>query len=487
MTTGASPTRSTSSLSRALAKYGLPVLVCLAVHAVAARTWFIADDFEWLALRFQIHSPSSLLSALFAPRAQGTMRTLSERVYYTVLSALFGLNPVPFHVVAFAVMAANLVLLTWIASRLTGSRVVGTIASILWIANAAQTHTLGLVYLFNQVLCAFFLLAAFYCFLRYTETGQRRYYVAQWACFVLGFGALETMVVYPILAALYAWLFARRYLASTIPLFFVSAAFVAVHLFLVPRTDERYAMYFDVGMLSTLWDYWRLAVSGWPPERAWSSIYFLVTVLVTMSLVVFIRMRPGQRRLAGFLIAWFVVLLLPVLPLRMHISQYYATAPAIGWCILLALALHAAFRQPFAERALTVAAVAFYLLLSIGNIEVGHLRYLHISERVHGLVQRAQAIHNAHPNARVLLAHFDSDLFWYGVWDIPASVVGYPPLLLAPGEERNIDPLMDFSQYVSSSDLAARAIQEGRLVVLDASDPLFTDITQQYRTLYSPR
>lgn len=76
----------------------------------------------------------------------------------------------------------------------------------------------------------------------------------------------------------------------------------------------------------------------------------------------------------------------------------------------------------------------------------------------------------------------DSDLFWYGMWDVPPSVVGYPPLLLAPGEERNIAPLMDFSQYVSTPDAAARDIQEGRVIVLDAAEPTLPDITPQYRS-----
>ena len=72
---------------------------------------------------------------------------------------------------------------------------------------------------YNEALCAFFLLGAFRFLLRYLETGERRYWLLQWACFLLGFGALELNVVYPALAAAYTLLCARKYFLRTLPLF----------------------------------------------------------------------------------------------------------------------------------------------------------------------------------------------------------------------------------------------------------------------------
>src|ERR1700681_231629 len=86
---------------RRVAYYGVPMLFCLAVHQLALKTWFFQDDFAWLALRLDISSPSDLLQALFAPKAQGTIRTLSERLSFLTFSSLFGLNIVPFKVWTF--------------------------------------------------------------------------------------------------------------------------------------------------------------------------------------------------------------------------------------------------------------------------------------------------------------------------------------------------------------------------------------------------
>ncbi len=80
------------SAYRRIAYYGVPMLFCLALHQCALKTWFFQDDFAWLALRLGINSPSDLLHALFAPIAQGTVRTLSERLYFLVFPSLFGLN-----------------------------------------------------------------------------------------------------------------------------------------------------------------------------------------------------------------------------------------------------------------------------------------------------------------------------------------------------------------------------------------------------------
>jgi len=124
------------------------------VHQFALKTWFFQDDFAWLGLRLGVNSSSDLLRAMFSPKAEGTVRTLSERVYFLIFPALFGLNVAPFKVWTFLTELANIALLSQIARRLTGSPLAGFLAAILWTANA----------------------------------GERKYWVWQWIVFLLGFG-----------------------------------------------------------------------------------------------------------------------------------------------------------------------------------------------------------------------------------------------------------------------------------------------------------
>ena len=144
-----------------------------------------------------MHDLRSLWDALFQPRAQGTIRPWSERVFFMGFYALFGLDALPFRVWVFLTQFANLALLASITRRLTGSGAAGLLAAVFWLANSSLAQLMAWTSAYNQILCAFFILLAFHFLLRYIETGQRRYQVFQWCAFLLGFGAQELNVVYP--------------------------------------------------------------------------------------------------------------------------------------------------------------------------------------------------------------------------------------------------------------------------------------------------
>ena len=69
-----------------------PVLISLYLFRRSFRIWFLADDFAWLGLRLSIFSFGDLMTALFAPMAQGTIRTLSERLFFLSFESLYGLE-----------------------------------------------------------------------------------------------------------------------------------------------------------------------------------------------------------------------------------------------------------------------------------------------------------------------------------------------------------------------------------------------------------
>ena len=87
------------------------------------------------------------------------------------LFSLFGLNALPFHIVVFATQFVNLILITVVMRRLTGSSLAAFTAPLLWVVNANINWPLTWTSAYNQVLCSLILLLALYWFLRYTETG----------------------------------------------------------------------------------------------------------------------------------------------------------------------------------------------------------------------------------------------------------------------------------------------------------------------------
>jgi hypothetical protein len=141
----------------------LPLLLLLVLYWPGLTNWFYQDDFGWLNLRHDVHSFQDLGPALFAPKAHGNIRPLGENAYFLALSSLFGVDALPFRIVAFLTQMASLVLLGSIARQMTASRAGGFWAQILWIANSGLAPAMCWTSIYNQILSGFFFLLAF-CF-----------------------------------------------------------------------------------------------------------------------------------------------------------------------------------------------------------------------------------------------------------------------------------------------------------------------------------
>lgn len=472
------------SRGRRIAYYGTPMLFALAVHWLALRTWFRGDDFAWLALPLDLKD-SNLFHVLFFPEAQGTVRTLSERLYFLVFTSIFGLDAPPFRIWAFLTEFANIALVMQIARRLTGSTLAGWIAPVLWVANGALAVAMGWSSAYNEIAFAFFLLLAFRLFLLYIDTGQKRFWIWQWIVFVLGFGALELMVMYPALAALYALCCARVYFRKTLWLFIPSAVFTVVHFAFVPPTaNPAYRMHLDGSVFPTLWHYWLFALGAWrEPPLDWrpALLGLAVALGVTVALVWFAqsRLRRGER-LAAFLAGWLFVVILPVLPLRDHFTEYYAMVPAIGLAILGAYALAEA-RGRLVPVAIALAAL--YLVVSISDVRSVESYYYTRARKVKYLITAIEALHLP-DSGKILLAGIDNDLFWSCFMDDPFRLLGGMRVYLAPGAEQEIEPHPewgDMSKYVITPSDAYLVVSQGQGAIYELQGRGLLDVTPVYK------
>ncbi len=325
------------------------------MHWLDFRAWFRADDFAWLHLSDTIYNFHDLLYAVFGPLAEGTLRPWSERIFFMGGSALFGLDALPYRIVIFATQFANLALVAAIGARLTGSRAAGFWAAIFWIVNTSLMEPLGWACVWNQILCGFFLLLAFWFLLRYIETGARRYNAAQWIVFVLGFGALELNVVYPALAASYTWLCARRRFRGTLAMVPVSVAYFLLHQWVAPAPHTGdYAMHFGASMLRTLWTYWTWSLGpiylSTPLGLSHRKLLFGIGLLTAALAAIMLRQLRARKWAALFCLVWYLAILAPLVPLRDHITEYYPALPVIGLCWLGAWGFAEAWRAGIAAK-----------------------------------------------------------------------------------------------------------------------------------------
>ncbi len=477
--------------ARRAAYWLTPPLLCLLLHGRGLGCWFRGDDFAWLSLDRGIHSFHGFLAALLRPEAQGTLRPLSERAFFMAGYALFGLNPLPFHIVVFMTQFANLALVAWIGDRMAGRRGPGLWAAVFWTLSVAMLYPLGWACVFNQPLCGLCMLSALAFFIRYTETGERRYNVAQWAAFLLGFGALELNVVYPALAAAYALFRARAYLRRTFPLFIPSVVFALVHNRVAPVGREgEYGMHFTGSMLRTLGRYWTWSVG---PSYQWSPFHFpawlfpLGVALVTAGLLAFLaaKVRSGAGA-APFCLAWYLIAIAPVLPLRDHRGEYYVFLPLIGLCWLGGWAFDESVRAAGGRRAVAMALAGVYAFLMVpASVDSWHWFY-GVTQRVRGLVEGVQAAHELHPGKAILLAGVDTDRFWNAVRDDPFELVGADHVYLAPGSEAHIEAhpaLGAIGDFILPEEAVGRALGRDEVVVYDVAGPRLRNITTLYASL----
>lgn len=466
-----------------------PPLLCLALHWHDFHAWFRTDDFAWLGLASGISSWRALFSALFLPLAEGTIRPWSERAFFMAGYSLFGLDALPYRIVIFATQFASLILMAWIGRRLTGSAAAAWLATLFWMANSSTSIPLGWASAYNQVQCGLFLLAAFALFLRYLETGRRGYWIAQWVVFVLGFGALELMIVYPAVAAAYALLCAPRYFRRALAMAPVSVAYFLIHRWAAPPiASGDYAMHFSpASLLGTLFQYWTWSVGpvylrlsyGTP---AWLLEALMALVSIALAAFAVNRWRAGHRS-AAFCLAWFVLVVAPVLPLRDHVTEYYPYLPVVGLCWLGSWAVVNAWRGKLALKSAGCAAAAAYLFMVAPQMRASSGWNYRLTVRARNLVEGLAGAHQLHPGQQLVLDGVDSDLFWHVIRDHVSYLLGMQHLYITPESAAHIEvhrDIGDVGEFLVSGGVLAENLADGGALVYDVRNPRLRNITMLY-------
>jgi hypothetical protein len=470
----------------------VPISLLLIVYWPGLTAWFMMDDFAWLSLRRHIYSAADLPRTFFAPMAQGTIRTLSERLYFLTLFELFGMRALPFRIVAFATAAGAAVFVGLLTRRLAGSWLAATLAACFWLANDGLPTPMYWSSAYNQVLMTFLFGLGLWNWARYCASGERKYLIYQWISFLLGFGVLELNVVYPVLAAAYAVFLAPRYLGPALVMFPVSVAYAVAHrTFSAGKAPDFYKLYFDADLPRTLTRYWHwLMAAGRAVDFGFltRSAAVAVTVVFTVGLVAFAvsRWRKGERGVA-FCLAWYGIAMAPYLPVKLHVSEYYAVVPSVGIAMLaawgIAWALQGGIRRWPAWVALLLAAGFFSLSLPIRyKATAWHTRRSH---RVRDLVQAMTGVTQSNPKSMILLDQVDADLFYTGVYDHPWYCLGITAIYLTPESRQRVlaDPGTspgDVQGYDQPPAVVYRGLLEGQIQVYDVTARPLRNTTSTY-------
>lgn len=446
-------------------RFALPAVVCLLLYWRTLGFWFRADDFAWLGLRLSIHRSWDLLIALFEPQAQGTIRFLSERAFFLTFEKIFGLNSLPFRVAILLALLLSCWMLAKIAGQLTKPPV-GSATAIFWLIQVGLAAALGwLSAAANQVFCALFLLTAFWSFL------QRRL-VLCWLSYLLGFGTLETMAVFPATLLAYCLCLDRARWKETLPFWVPAVAFAAIRIGWLGNftTDPIYQMHFaPKDLFATFWQY--LQFTPGP-------------ILATLFGFVLVWRIAKRDRTVVFAAAWWILLLAPVLPLRDHMETYYLAVPGLALAFLLSvLCLRTADIRWIGVPA-ALAMISGFVATQVektGYVLAWHQEHTQATKALVSGVFEERARRPDGP--AIFLADVSNDLFWDALFHDPFRLAGITRVYLAPGTEKNITshPGWAGANPWTIPPIAARKLVDAKAVVVYRPGPeRLADITEPW-------
>lgn len=480
--------------TRQILLYLFPCVVLFAVHYNALRTWFFMDDFAWLGLRIDLNSLRDLLRVLFEPMAQGTVRTLSERLFFLVFSSVFGMHAGPPHYWVFFTQCGSLVLANAIVRRISGSAWAGAAAATFWALSHVTSVSLAWLSAYNEILCGFLMLAAFYCLIRFVESGERRFWMLQWAAYLTSFLALEVTVVYPAIACFYLWISARQYLKRALWLWIPSLAFTAVHFILIPPSvNSAYKLVFNTGIIVNLGKYALKAVGpadlpNLIPDMP-GPLAMWVAAGAALLLAIFLCLQLWKRNVLPLVgVAWFVFFLVPVLPLQNHFSEYYVTIASFGLAMVAGWAFDSAMKSGWAMRVFAVAAIGIFAWCEIAQVVVTEQWYRRHSGEMHVLLDGMEQIAQQRHADTVLMAGIDDELYISGMLDNPFRFYGIHRAYLVPGAESLIRSIPKNQILLRTDESQGDSlIADPKTVVVAFDGRGVADITDVYRALHKGR
>lgn len=450
-----------------------PIIVSIYLYRRSFRIWFLNDDFAWLGLGLSVSNGADLWQALFSPMAQGTIRTLSERLFFLVFERSYGLESLPMRIFAFATLAVAEVLLVLVVRRLSGSLSAGVWAAILWSLNFGLSVAMAWLSAYNQVLISALLLGAFYCFLRYTDSQSRKWLAASWVCYLLGFGALESMIVFPGILLAWAILLHRDRWRATLPFFIPALIFTFAHLFWIPKARDAaaYRMYFDLGLLDSLVIYWQwlfaaVRIRNFGPDWAW--LIVPSNWILTPSVLLFIVWRTWRRDflpLFGLLMS--LALIAPMLPLKDHRTDYYLASASIGIMMVLGMMT---IRLPKPASLLLVLYIVPSFIVQQSTFEW----YLERTAPIRPLIRGLQYAAKIHPGKLILVEGIDEGTYKGALADHALRLVGGQNVRLVPGSKPEGNPL------TVAPETARIAFEKGSVVVYQFNGSILRDQTREW-------
>ena len=351
---------------------GTIALAAVLVYHRVTHYFFAQDDF------------TSLWIGREAPKT--FWRVLSSFVYFRAARSLFDLNPVAFHVTSLLFHIANAVLVFLVTRALSVGRATSLVAAILFVVHPALYFPVYAVSSIGEILSCFFILLASLFLLRARRPEGLAASLVVCILFAASLLSKETTILFPVLAVL-IFVVKRTQVKRAVP---VVAALVAVAVIYgalfysadvfgiretlshalgtkeAPSQGGAYATSLGPELVTSLQTYFKWGFNIFEP---WRGVQFnvldkraLAWLVVGVALFLLLVAHRGSARVkSAYCVSWFLLMLLPVIPLTNHPYHYYLYVPLAGFCPALGVVLARWFKRSQGE-ALASACIIVFLV-----------------------------------------------------------------------------------------------------------------------------
>jgi len=360
-------------------------LIFLVFHK-SVSYFFAQDDFVWLRIAASVKEARQLLDFFFQYNGAGNYRPLTQEVFFFLNYKLFGLNPVPFHVVILCVHAINSMLVYGILRQMKLERMACLAGAIFYGLNSSVFIPVYWISAISESGMAFFYLSCVLLFLRYMQEGRFSDYCLSFVACVFALMSKEPAITIPaILFLTYLYLRNTYKMADFvrgIRMVLPFAAVVAVYLGIRFATlgfsgNGPYKPELNTMILANLWDFLKwslndidLTLSLFAQITQYRFILAIhiafMLLLACAGLFLFVK----EKRILLFSILWFVIALVPVLPYVHHAQNYYVNISVVGMSVLIASIVNKYGERKYGERVKILAGVltALFILSSVANV-----------------------------------------------------------------------------------------------------------------------
>jgi hypothetical protein len=308
------------------------------IYAEAARSYFLDDDFHWLA-QSQVFEPRNLLNL---ERYGGFYRPVIEIYFYTGLR-LFECEALPFHLLSIAIHLLCTLVLFMFACSLTGNNWFALLSALFFSVQSSDVEAVTWVGAITDLLPALWYLLTLWMHLRFLQTRRVAFYVASLVLFVTcllthesSATLLPMMVILEISIRPGTLTERLTVVISRLRGYGPFALFLIGFLVVAYIVNSRHYVvregYYAIGWhaISNVYD---SIVAMYVGKRKLLS-YVAISVVVAALL-----WRGGAR--VRFFVLWVIVTLLPAAFFTWGIASRYLYLPAAGFALLLAsMVLH---------------------------------------------------------------------------------------------------------------------------------------------------